>query len=344
MDWDNYKARFEQEAISQGRSAQFVRRWLAYAEPLARRGVPVIYSFVHLGALLGFESDALLAAAQAPDTLYFSYRLPKRKGGYREISQPRESLRAIQSWVLTEILDRCAPHEAATGFCHGKSIKNNALAHAGHPMILSLDLREFFPSVRASMVEAVFQEVGYTEEVAQGLTRLTTLRGGLPQGAPTSPALSNLVMRGLDAKLSLHARRNRLVYTRYADDITFSGRFRPGNLIWRTRRIVSEFGFTLNESKTRLMLPHERQEITGVVVNKHLQAPRNVRRGIRQELHYIGLFGIEEHQARKGSLYGNRLDHLRGLAEFVRFLNPTDRDALRARDVLGPARFGKPAP
>lgn len=334
LDWNSYSSRFEAEARRLGRSEQYVARCLTYARPLVTAGLPVVFDFDHLSALLGFQASALREALQNPLSLYSIYRIPKKRGGFRLIHEPLPSLRSIQEWILRFILDRCHPHRAATAFCVGRSIKQNAEPHLRQPMVLSLDLVNFFPSVGEAQVAQVFAELGYSPEVVGSLTSLTVVDRGLPQGAPTSPALSNLIMIDIDEKLYRYATDRELSYTRYADDITFSGRFSPGSVITAVRKVLAGSGFSLNEAKTRLMLRHERQEVTGVVVNQRLQAPRNIRRMLRQEIYYIDRFGLTSHEEHRPSLYANRRDHLRGVAEFILFLNPDDRDARNAIEVL----------
>lgn len=286
----------------------------------------------------------MLSALTEPTRLYFFFRIPKRTVGFREISQPRESLLRIQHWILSNILDALPVHEAASAFHAKASIRKNAAPHLQRPMVLSLDVRDFFPSISPDRVGDTYRRAGYSMEVAALLTRLTTLNDGLPQGAPTSPALSNHAMLEIDTIFSALSERRAIAYTRYADDLTFSGQFDAGWLVGRVRRTLKEFGLQLNEDKTRLMLPHQRQEVTGVVTNARLQAPRHVRRKLRQEVHYIERFGEEEHTLRKAEGLANRLDHLRGVAEHIRFLNPVDRDAISARRILGPVRYKKPSP
>lgn len=165
------------------------------------------------------------------------------------------------------------------------------------------------------------------------------LRGVLPQGAPTSPALSNLVMARVDETLTQFASRMSLHYTRYADDITLSGSFRVMPAIQAVMAALGKVELRLNVRKTRLMCRHQRQEVTGVVVNSKIQAPRKLRRQLRQEIYYLQKFGKSGHRPRSLPLHGNRLNHLRGLAEFIRFLDPSDRDAIAAIELLGRFHF-----
>jgi RNA-directed DNA polymerase len=335
LDWEEYRRLFEEEARREGRSSQFISQSLAYAESLAGRDLPIIFDFAHLAALLGFKSSALRAGIGNPQILYSTYYIPKRSSGSRRIDEPCESMKGVQRWVLRNILDKLSPHPAAKAFTAGQSIKNNAAPHAMQPMVLSLDIRDFFSSVRPSQVTQVFKNLGYNHEVAMTLTELTTYLGGLPQGAPTSPALSNEILRRADHRLSGYAKSINAKYSRYADDLTFSGRFKIGAVIGMCRRVLAEYGLELNEEKTRLMLRHERQEVTGVVVNERINAPRSTRRRLRQEIYYAKKYGIEEHERWVQTLYRNRRDHLRGLAEFVLFLNSEDRDARSVVDSLG---------
>lgn len=334
MDWAEYRREFEAEARKQGQSESLVNNALGYAERLYRARLPIIFDAVHLASILGFNEAALANAIKEPSSLYSSYRIPKHGAGYRQIDEPVPSLKSAQLWILDNILDRCTPHAAAMAFARGRSIKRNAERHVEKLMVLSIDVKDFFPSIRGARVAKVFRSLGYFEEVAETLKKLTVLRDGLPQGAPTSPALSNLVMIEADKRLAAYAQKLSLRYSRYADDITFSGRFKPGRVIELVRKVLCDHGLVINESKTRLMLPHERQEVTGVVVNKRPQAPRVLRRILRQQVYYIEKFGIEGHEQRKPFVGESLVQYLRGIADFILFLNPDDRDAKKALSVL----------
>lgn len=342
MDWPTYQKRFVSIAQSQGRAQTYIDQCLTYAKALNARGLPIIYNPEHLGTILGYRYQALVSASENPKPHYITYDIPKRNGGKRTISEPKESLKFIQRWILDNILHVCPVHFSAMAFRVGFSIKNNAIPHVDQPMVLSLDMIDFFSSIRSEYVSSIFKEMGYEATVAKVLTGLTTLHSCLPQGAPTSPALSNLAFTDIDASLYEYAVKLGIHYTRYADDMTFSGKFDPGSVICMCRQILRKHNQQLNEGKTRLMLPHQRQEVTGVVVNKHIQAPRTVRRQLRQESYYVKKYGFASHSQRCHSLYANRLDHLRGLAEFVLFLNKGDRDAASILAVLG--KYGTALP
>jgi RNA-directed DNA polymerase len=216
----------------------------------------------------------------------------KRRGGYRLIEAPLPLLRQVQEQILDEILSRVPVHPAAHGFCAGRSILTNARPHVNQDVVIGLDLDNFYSRVRYSRVVAVFRGLGYSREAALWLSRLTTsaipnnleFPGGdpkllrrflprhLPQGAPTSPALANLVAYGLDVRLSGMARSFQARYTRYGDDLTFSGSWELGAcsrlFLPLVLRIIREERFRVNSDKRRFLRRSTRQQVTGVVVNE----------------------------------------------------------------------------
>lgn len=228
---------------------------------------------------------------------------PKRDGRWRLIEAPKARMKEVQRRILREILDHAPPHEAAFAFRNGKTCAEAAAKHASEVVVVTVDLKDSFLTVRAARVHAIFRSLGYPAPVARLLTALCTTstpravleqrpdswrmdqieqqiyRGPhLPQGAPTSPALANLAARRLDCRLAGLSRRFEARYTRYADDLTFSGDSRfQGELkrfLCAISSIVVDEGFTLNASKTRIMPRSGRQVVTGLVVNDHINVPR----------------------------------------------------------------------
>lgn len=223
---------------------------------------------------------------------YSFHWMRKKSGGWRLIEAPKSDLKAIQQKILTEILDRCPPHAAAHGFVAGRSIVSNARPHAGQAVVVRFDLENFYPAVSFSRVVAIFRSIGYSREAAIWLGRLTTsaapgdltlpegdagavlpyLRAHLPQGAPTSPALANLSAFALDVRLAGLSRAFGAKYTRYADDLTFSGdeKFCSSLRVFLplVQQIVREERFRVHRRKRRILRPHQQQRVTGVVVNE----------------------------------------------------------------------------
>jgi RNA-directed DNA polymerase len=229
---------------------------------------------------------------------YHFHWLDKRRGGRRLIESPKRTLKAAQHRILREILDKVPPHDAAHGFSAGRSILTNARPHVKQAVLVKFDLANFYPSVTFARVTAIFRSLGYSREAAIWLARLTTsalptnmpfvkdtptavlpyFRRHLPQGAPTSPALANLSAYSLDVRLSGLARSFGAVYTRYADDLTFSGPPRFGtslrDFIPLVSQIVRRERFRLNYSKRRVLRSTGALTVTGVVVNEKLNVSR----------------------------------------------------------------------
>lgn len=241
---------------------------------------------------------------------YSTFRVPKRTGGSRTIYAPAAPLKAMQRQILHRLLRGLKSHPCATGFERGHSIVTNALPHVGQEVVIKMDIRDFFSSTSARRVEAFFRTIGWNADAADMLSRLCTYQGSLPQGAPTSPRLSNLVNRRMDARLGALAESLDLRYSRYADDITLSGSERhtwggqrtnlrtlaPGNtatrrindLIYLVKLIVAEEGYKLHTAKKlRIARRHDRQIVTGLVVNQKVGLPRTTRRWLRAVEHRL---------------------------------------------------------
>jgi RNA-directed DNA polymerase len=340
IEWEEYERRFRNAVARAEKRRNFdddyATRCLAYARVLFERQLPIIYDQHHLGRLVGYKTTYLYGASNSPERYYRTYSIPKVSGGSRTITEPLPSLKEVQRWILENILDKVPVHPFAKGFVRNRSIRDNARFHQRRRFVLTLDIENFFGYVAATTVRKVFLDLGYSSSVAILLGQLCTLHGGLPQGAPTSPALSNLAALPIDKRLSGYARKLSIRYTRYADDLTFSGDFDAGSLIEFVRSVLRENGFLLNENKTRLMRQHQRQETTGIVVNQAMQVPREVRRRIRQECWYIEKFGLDSHLQRTRNTRANHLRHLLGIVGFVLFINPKDEDGLRALRLLAP--------
>lgn len=268
-----------------------------------------------------------LARHDRPSCLrHYVYQwLPKRAGGLRLVEAPKPRLKALQRRILHEILDRVPPHDAAHGFRPGRGVLSHARVHAGRAAVLRMDLEDFFVSVPAPRVYGLFRTIGYPEEVSRVLTGLCTSRAPtaempstkgpvtsaelaalyrtrqryrtrhLPQGAPTSPAMANLCAHGLDVRLSAAARAAGATYTRYADDLVFSGDEDFARTCPRFSALVGaialEEGFHVQHRKTRLMRRSQRQEVTGVVVNERPAVRRADFDRLRAVLHNCVRFG-----------------------------------------------------
>lgn len=246
------------------------------------------FGLMDLSSRLGVSASQL----QAIEPTYHRFELPKRNGPPRKIAAPQEPLKRIQGTILRRLLSRLDVHPAVRGFEPGHSIVTNALPHVGKAVVLRMDIREFFTSTTARRVNMYFRIIGWDAEAAVLLTKLCTLDGGLPQGAATSPRLSNLVNYRLDARLGGLAASLGAVYTRYADDMTFSFeadiRDSIRGAIVSTKMILKDFGYRLHQDKKlRVSRRHNRQLVTGLVVNESVNLPRSIRRRLRAVEHHL---------------------------------------------------------
>ena len=222
--------------------------------------------------------------------LYKTYNIPKKNGRFREISQPSRELKAVQSWILRNILDKLSSSIHSKGFEIGSSIVDNALPHIGSNYVLSLDLKDFFPNVMASKVYGVFSSIGYNKEMTVLLTNLCVFKGGLPQGAPSSPKLANLVCSKLDARIHGYAGPKGIAFTRYADDITLSAL--TAQKIHRAKQfigtIIADEDLKINNSKTSLSGTRRQKKVTGLVLSQNsLGIGRARLRNIRVKIHHL---------------------------------------------------------
>jgi retron-type reverse transcriptase len=319
---------------------------------LARYGLPVLRTEGELAAWLGIPLSRLrwYTHDRAAETTwhYVRYAVPKRSGqGERVILAPRRELKALQRKVLAGIAARVPVAASTHGFVAGRSILTNARAHAGRRVVLRLDLKDFFPSVTYPRVRGLFLALGYPFAVASALALLCTEydrrpfeRDGvryyvslgprhLVQGAPTSPALANLVAWRLDRRLGGLAAKRGFTYTRYADDLTFSGDDpEAANRLRATaQRILTAEHFTVNAGKTRLARRSARQLVTGLVVNETPATPRALRRRLRAILHNAERTGLAA-QNRDG--HEHYAAHLQGMIAYVQSANPQHAAILRA--------------
>jgi len=276
------------------------------------------------------------------------------------IERPKHRLKSIQRQLLHELLDWIPAHEAAHGFTRGRSVRTHARAHTGRFVVVRFDLEDFFASIRAGRVYGIFRTAGYPEAVAYALTALMTnvvpaavwhnlprpveprqvgahhqlgrrlATPHLPQGAPTSPALANLAAFRLDRRLDGLAKSLEISYSRYADDLTFSGDAGLVRAAASLRRAVAQIareeGFTVNEAKSMLATRAGRQRVCGIVVNDHLNPPRREYDALKAILHNAAVHGP---RTQNRQAIPNFRAHLLGRISWIESLNPQRGDKLR---------------
>ncbi|GAA3298034.1 hypothetical protein GCM10020218_084670 [Dactylosporangium vinaceum] len=296
-----------------------VRRAVPTRTVRMRWDTPVLDDLAALAELLELDGDRLDWLADRREMNRKTLREPLRHYRYtwmgrRLIEAPKPLLRGLQRRLLDEVLGRIPVHPAAHGFVPGRSVHTFAAPHTGRDVVVRIDLAHFFASISVQRVYGLFRSVGYPEPVAHALAALCTTstpsdiaRGSialrtphLPQGAPTSPALANLCTFRLDRRLTGLALSFGATYTRYADDLAFSGSFNADHVIAAVRQIVAGEGFRVNPAKTRVRGRGDRQRLAGLVVNE--------RPGVARE-EYDRLRAILHAAARDGLDAANRDDH-----------------------------------
>lgn len=261
-----------------------------FEEYYRAKGIPPIPRDGALPLLLGISPKTIHSIRLNPRRHYRSFPLRKKDGTERQIDTPRTYLKVIQWWILDNILDSAKVADNVFGFVVGRSAIQNAQYHFGADHILNVDIQQFFPSILLNQVQAIYSTLGYPSDVCEMLAELCCLGGHVPQGAPTSPALANLVLADLDVELSSLATLNGCKYSRYADDLTFSSQTRIDDLfLLEVSNAVERAGFALKPAKTRFAGRGDRMEVTGVVINETLQPTRIWRKKTRAHLHRLEL-------------------------------------------------------
>lgn len=303
--------------VKEEEKAELIKR-VIYEE---KTKVPFIMNTYHLSNILGIKWRDFKNIINNSDKLYYNFNISKKSGGKRTISMPNKELLIVQKKIQEKILNNITIHDNVYGFVKNKSIIDNAKRHLNKEMILNIDLKDFFPSIHRGRIFYIFKNIcNYDNDVSYCLTKLTTYNNSIPQGAPTSPVLSNIVAFMLDVRLSKLADKFNINYTRYADDITFSGDKTSINnsLLKIVSYIVAECGFNINPKKTRFANCASRQEVTGLIVNNEkISIPNDYIRKIRQELYYVKKYGLKGHREKVGFKNKYYKDHMLGKILFV---------------------------
>lgn len=317
----------------------------ANVEKLGQHGLPVLATPADVAAALSISISKLRWLAfhniAAERVHYVNFEVPKKGGGVRTLSAPHRSLAQCQQWIAAHILNKVPLHDAAHGFVSGRSTVSGANVHVGAAALVQCDIKDFFPSVTVHRVIGIFASLGYSPAAATILALLctecprmaVTYAGqgyyaavgprALPQGACTSPALSNLVLRRFDSRLQGLAEKLDCKYTRYADDITFSVPLemlgKEGWLLAKIRHIAQEEGFRLHPDKSRVQRRNRAQTVTGIVVNERAGVPRKTVRRLRAILHRAQFEGLEK-QNREGRPHFTAWVY--GMLSYIAMVNP----------------------
>lgn len=326
MRWRQLEETIKTQCKRSRKSNMYTQALLDYCENLYDQDLPIITTPYHLSQLIGIEFSYLCKMAYSPVSFYRSFQISKKNGKSREIDEPLPDLKFVQRWILTNILEKVHLSIYAKAYVKGVTLRHNARFHQNKDVVVTMDIKDFFPSISIGSIVTIFEKIGYLHDVSCFLAYLCCLDGKLPQGAPTSPYLSNLRMKSLDERIGNYVYHKGIMFTRYADDLTFSGSMNPHELIKKISHYVWEDGFSLNASKTRVARRNTRQEVTGIVVNSRMQISRTKRKYIRQQMYYIDKYGIESHLQWIKESRSHYINHLIGLVNFALFVNPRDQE------------------
>lgn len=289
----------------------------------------------------------LYAVSNHTEQHYRPIEIPKKGGGTRSLLAPDYLLGRIQKNILHHVLAELPASAYAKAYQPRMSIVDNARPHVGAKQILKLDMKGFFDHISYFLVyRYAFPGIYYPPAVRTILANLCCYRDMLPQGAPTSPAVSNLVMKPFDEYMGNWCRERQIQYTRYCDDMTFSGEFDSREVKKKVRGFLAAYGFELNEKKTRVQKNYRRQTVTGIVVNEKPRVSRDYRRKLRAEVYYCRKYGVESHLRRCGEAGESAatqmnekvclqyLQSLLGKIHYVLQVEPEDAEFQQARKVV----------
>lgn len=227
---------------------------------------------------------------------YKVYKIKKHNGTYRTIYSPKPLLKNIQRKILKNILNNKEISKYAKAYHKGLCLKDNAYPHLNKKIVLKLDIIDFFENIEFfNIYQTCFNESYFPKPIGHLLTYLCTYESRLPQGAPTSSYISNLVMKEFDEELGQWCEKNNISYTRYSDDMTFSGDFNPREVIQKVRKMLYKLNLKINNKKIHVITNSHQQNVTGLVVNTKLQTSSKYRNQLRQSIYYIKKYGLENH-------------------------------------------------
>lgn len=313
----------------------------------AKEAEDVLRSF-HLLEGTGVSDEKYLACLYAvsnhTEEHYHTAVIQKKNGGMRKLSVPDTLLRTIQRNIVKNVLCERSVSQYATAYRKKASVMENARPHVGAEMVMKLDIKDFFDCITFQMVyQYAFPAIYYPPSIRMLLTSLCCRNDCLPQGAPSSPAISNLAMRSFDQYMGAWCGERQMQYTRYCDDLTFSGTFDQKEVKQKVRNFLHVLGFELNRKKTRVQNQSHRQTVTGLVVNEKMQVSREYRNQLRAEIYYCQKYGVTSHLNKMGNpawMRGDEpdvkryLQYLLGKINYVLAVNPHDGHFCKKREEL----------
>lgn len=338
-----------ENARQEGRSAVFIKNTSDYADNLISKGLPVIFSLKHFAIIVGVDFGLLKNIIENRDNNYEYYLIKKKKGGYRRIIAPHSNIKELQKWIKINIIDKIELNPNATGFIKEKSILNNAKIHENRSIIFNLDLSDFFETINERRVFGMFNMLGYASNLSVELAKICTAsiseykleqlseieqeyfhdlysrrESFLVQGAPTSPGISNIICKRLDNRLSKLANKCGANYSRYADDMTFSGDANNIPHIGILKKIITDEGFNINWEKVGKYKIGQKQMVTGLLIDNRVRIPKKFKKDIYRHLHFCKKYGVSSHFERISPGKGYRKEWILGKILYVHSIEPEE--------------------
>ncbi len=300
---------------------------------------PFIYDTYQLSHILRIGRKNLFSILNNCDKNYNRIDFKKANGKTRVLHSPKSRLKAIQKIILNKILYKIPISKYATAYHKGAKLIDNANPHSNKKYLLKMDLSNFFDSITFMQVYcSTFNTKRYPKQIGAILTTLCCREDVLPQGAPTSPALSNIVMKSFDDYFGKWCEERNFSYTRYCDDITVSGDNSVYSAFVKAKEMLENMGFEINKKKTHFITNTNRQTVTGLVVNERARIPSDYRRKLRQEVYYITKYGIEDaFKHLKDNHYNSTHSYycsLEGRINYVLQIEPENQQMLKLRTDL----------
>ena len=285
---------------------------------------------------MGFPARTLYGLSNNLGKHYHNVFIPKSDGSKRKLSVPDLILKKVQRSIADNILMQYPISKYAKAYKVGSSVQKNAQPHVGKKKILKLDIEGFFDHILYSQVKnTVFYKEKFSEPIRVLLSMLCYYKESLPQGAPTSPTITNIIMYDFDETVGDFCIKKKIAYTRYCDDMTFSGDFDEREIISFVKGELRKLGLFLKNRKTAVISASKRQVVTGIVVNEKINVSKDYKKNIRQEIYYIKKFGLDEHLKRLGiSDKQQYVQSLKGRIAFVLQTTPNEREFVEYKDFL----------
>ena len=295
MKLNKFTVSFEQQDMHFLKKHGFFKASSMVKKHYKQHNTPFIYDTYQLANELRIFHKDVFELSKNIRKHYKLIMLRKKNGGLRYIYSPDANLKHAQLQILKNILNNIKISPYATAYVKGKNLKDNAKPHTNHKYLLKMDITDFFGSITyLQVLSTAFNRKRFPTQIGAMLSSLCCLNDVLPQGAPTSPALSNIVMKNFDDIIGAWCKKRNITYTRYCDDLTFSANSPLYNAYIKVKNMLEERGFELNEEKTKFITNSSSQRVTGLTVNEKVSIPKEYKRQLRQEVYYVIKYGLAD--------------------------------------------------